>query len=117
MAGSSREAYIEITPPIIFNEDADVQVYASVEDFVRDIEIADLLDPKSHFHDANGRVLEPRVEEGRATLVPTKRVEADSEVLKTYMVGTLRLWGVPDSQIGDKSFSELATLLLKKGSS
>lgn len=114
MLGTSEQSNFEIVPPIILNEDADVQVYPSVEAVIRHVEVTDILNNEYSFHDSTGRVLEAQVHNGKISLVPTSKVEPDSEMLRTYIVGILRLRGVPETGLSKASFNELARLLAEK---
>ena len=114
MSAEREQADLEIVPPIIFNEDADVQAYPSVEAAIRDVEVVDILDEIYEFHDSTGRVLKARVDKGRVSLVPTSRMEADSNTLRGYVIGMLRWNGVVEEGLSTKPFSELARLLLER---
>jgi hypothetical protein len=114
MSAESEQSNFEIVPPIILNEDADVQAYPSLEAVIRQVEVVDILNEEYEFHDSTGRVLEARVHKGKVSLVPTSRVEADSETLRSYIVGLLRLSGMPGEGLSSKPFSELARLLLEE---
>ena len=115
MSSMPHKLSFEIVPPIIFNEGADVVAYPSVEASISGIELVDVLNNLYEFHDSTGRVLEAHVHKKNITLVPTSRVEADSETLRGYMIGILRIRGVPEQGLFDLSFTELARLLLEKG--
>lgn len=114
MSVESEQSNFEIVPPIIFNEDADVQAYPSVEAVIRDVEAVDILSKKSTFHDSTGRVLEAQVHKGKISLEPTSKLEPDSETLRSYMIGMLRLAGMPDEGLSTMSFSELSRLLIER---
>ena len=111
---SSSPYKFEIVPPIVFNEGADVVAYPSVEASISGIELVDILDNRYEFHDSTGRVLEARVDKKKVSLIPTSRVEADSAVLRGYMVQVLRLRGVQDESLSTAPFGDLARLLLEK---
>jgi len=113
MSAESEQSNFEIVPPIIFNEGADVQAYPSVEAVIRDVEVVDILNGEYEFHDSTGRVLEARVHKGKVSLVPTSRVEADSETLRRYIIGMLRMHRVAEEGLSSQHFSELARLLLE----
>jgi hypothetical protein len=115
MSPEFKQSNPEIVPPIIFNEDADVQAYPSVDAVIRDVEVVDILNEAYEFHDATGRVLEARVHKGKVSLIPTSRMEADSETLRGYIIGILRLHGVPEEGLSALRFGDLARLLLEKG--
>jgi hypothetical protein len=110
----SEQLDFEMVPPIILNEDADVVAYPSVEALIRDVELVDVLDQEYEFHDSTGRVLEARVDKKRVSLVPTSRVEADSAVLRGYILQVLRLRGVHEEGLSSAPFGDLARLLLEK---
>ena len=114
MSAEREQSDLEIVPPIIINEDADVQAYPSVEAAIRDVEVVDILDEIYEFHDSTGRVLKARVDKGRVSLVPTSRMEADSNTLRGYVIGMLRWNGVVEEGLSTKPFSELARLLLER---
>jgi len=103
----------QVMPPIILNEDADVVVYASVEALIRDVELVDVLNKEFEYHDSTGRVLEARVYKKKVSLVPTSRVEADSPVLRSYMLQVLRLAGVQVEALSSVPFGDLARILLE----
>lgn len=115
MSAESEQSKFVIVPPIILNEDADVQAYPSVEAVIRQVEVVDILNEEYEFHDSTGRVLEARVHKGRVSLIPTSRMEADSETLRGYMIGILRLRGVQEEGLSTMRFGDLARLLLEKG--
>jgi hypothetical protein len=104
-------ANFEIVPPIILNEDADVQAYPSVEAVILEVEVVDILDNIYAFHDSTGRVLEAKVHKGKISLVPTSVVEPDSETLRANIIQFLCWPGVPDADLANASFSELVRLL------
>jgi hypothetical protein len=104
----------EIAPPIILNEDADVVVYPSVEALIRHVELVDVLNKEYEFHDSTGRVLEARVHKKKVSLVPTSRVEADSPLLRGYMLQVLRMLGAQEERLSSAPFGDLARLLLEK---
>lgn len=110
----SEQLEFEMVPPIILNEDADVIAYPSVEALIRDVELVDVLDDAYQFHDSTGRVLEARVHKKKVSLFPTSRVEANSAVLRGYMVQVLRQRGVQDDGLPRAPFGHLAHLLLEK---
>jgi hypothetical protein len=110
----SAEQSFKIVPPIILNEDADVQAYASVEAVIRQVEVVDILNQEYEFHDSTGRVLEARVHKNKVSLIPTSSVEADSAVLRGYMLQVLRLRGVQKEGLSSAPFRDLARLLLEK---
>src|ERR1017187_1738387 len=106
MSGTPEQSNFEIVPPIILNEDADVQAYPSVEAVIRYVEVTDVLNNEYSFHDSTGRVLEARVHKGKSSLVPTSKVEPDSEMLRSYIVGFLRLRGVLEAGLLNAPRSE-----------
>jgi|SRR5690348_13988546 len=108
------EESFQIVPPIILNEDADVQAYASVEAVIRQVEVIDILNQEYEFHDSTGRVLEARVHKNKISLIPTSRVEADSIVLRGYMLQVLSLGGVRKEGLSSAPFRDLARLLLER---
>ena len=114
MSATSEQSNFEIVPPIIFNEDADVQAYPSVEAVIRHVEVIDILNNEYTFHDSTGRVLVAQVHKGKISLVPTSKVEPDSETLRSYIIGVLRLRGIPETGLSNVPFSELARLLAEK---
>ena len=114
MSTESEQLDFEMVPPIILNEDADVVVYSSVEALIRDVELVDILNKQYEFHDSTGRVLEARVDKKEISLVPTSRVEADSPLLRGYMLQVLRLVGVQEEGLSSAPFSDLARLLAEK---
>jgi hypothetical protein len=114
MSAESEQSNFKIVPPIILNEDADVQAYPSLEAAIRQVEVVDILNEEYEFHDSAGRVLEARVHKGKVSLVPTSRVEADSETLRSYIIGILRMYSVPEEGLSTMPFSELARLLLER---
>jgi hypothetical protein len=114
MSAIPEHSSIEIVPPIIFNEDADVHAYPSVEAVIRDVEVVDILDNVYRFHDSTGRVLEAQVHKGKISLVPTSKIEPDSEPLRSYIIGMLRLHGVPETGLSNAPFTDLARLLAEK---
>ena len=117
MSSEFGQSSLEIVPPIIWNEDADIQAYPSVEAAIGDIEVIDILNEEYEFHDSTGRVLEARLDGKRVSLVPTSTLEANSETLRGYILGMLRLHGVVVEGLSAKPFSELAQLLLEKSTS
>lgn len=110
---SSSPHKFEIVPPVIFNEGADVVAYPSVEASISGIELVDVLDNRYEFHDSTGRVLEARVDKKKVSLVPTSIVEADSAVLRGYMLQVLRLRGLQIESLGSVPFGDLVRLLLE----
>jgi hypothetical protein len=110
----SEQFDFEMVPPIILNEDADVVAYPSVEALIRDVELADILNKEYEFHDSTGRVLEARVQKKKIRLIPTSRVEADSAVLRGYMLQVLRLRGVQQERLSNAPFGDLARFLLEE---
>jgi hypothetical protein len=114
MSAASERPNFEIVPPIILNEDADIQAYPSAEAVIRHVEVIDILNNEYTFHDSTGRVLEARVHKGEISLVPTSKVEPDSETLRNYMLGALRLRGTPETSLSNAPFSQLVRLLAEK---
>ena len=86
----------------------------SVEALIRDVELVDVLNQEYEFHDSTGRVLEAHVDKKKVSLIPTPRVEADSVVLRGYMLQVLRLRGVQEERLSSVPFGDLARLLLEK---
>jgi hypothetical protein len=115
VSSMSNKFDFEIVPPIIFNEGADVVAYPSVEASISGIELVDVLNNLYEFHDSTGRVLEVRVDKKKVNLIPTSRVEADSPVLRGYMLQVLRLRGIEEESLASSPFGDLARLLLEKG--
>ena len=115
MSKEPEQSNFEIVPPVILNEDADVVAYPTVEALIRDVELVDVLNQEYEFHDSTGRVLEARVDEKKVSLIPTSRVEADSAVLRGYLLQVLRLRGVEAEGLASAPFGDLARLLLVKG--
>jgi hypothetical protein len=113
MLMNPQESGLEIVPPIIVNEGADVFAYPSVEAVIRHVEVVDIENGVYEFHDSTGRVLEAKVHRGKLSLVPTSKLESNSETLRGYMIGVLRLQGVLQEDLSTKAFSELARLLLE----
>lgn len=114
MSTESEQSDFGMVPPIILNEDADVVVYPSVEALIRDVELVDVLNKEYEFHDSTGRVLEARVNKKKVSLIPTSRVEADSPMLRGYMLQVLRVLGVQEEGLSSAPFGDLARLLLEK---
>ena len=114
MSAESEQSTFEIVPPIIFNEGADIQAYPSVEAVIRQVELVDILANIYSFHDSTGRVLEARVHKKKILLIPTSRVEADSAVLRGYMLQVLRLRDVQDECLSNAPFGDLARFLLEE---
>lgn len=114
MSKEPEQPDFEMVPPIVLNEDADVVAYPSVEALIRDVELLDVVNQEYEFHDSTGRVLEARVDKKRVSLIPTSRVEADSAVLRGYMLQVLRLRGAEERRLASATFGELARLLLEK---
>jgi hypothetical protein len=115
MSSRPNEFSFEIVPPIIFNEGADVVAYPSVEASISGVELVDVLNNIYEFHDSTGRVLEARVDKNTVSLIPTSTIEADSAVLRGYMLEVLGLRGVGEEGLASAPFGDLARLLLKKG--
>jgi hypothetical protein len=113
MSSELHKFSFEIVPPIIFNDGADVAAYSSVEASLSGIEVVDVLNNLYEFHDSTGRVLEARVDKKKISLIPTSRVEADSPVLRGYMLQMLRLRGVEGESLASAPFGDLARLLLE----
>jgi len=109
-----RQAEFEIVPPIIVDEHGSVEPYASVDSVIRDIEVVDVLNNEYSFYDSTGRVLEARVQKGKVTLVPTSRLEPNSETLRGHIMQVLRLLGVPDEGLPNLPFSDLSRLLFER---
>jgi hypothetical protein len=114
MSTKSAPTNLEIVPPIILNEDADIVAYPSIEALVRDVELVDVLNGQYEFHDSTGRVLEARIDKQKIILTPTSKVEADSAELRGYIAQVLSLRGTVDGRLADASFGDLARLLLEK---
>jgi len=111
MSSSTERSDRDIVPPIIFNEDADVQIYPSVDAATRDVEAVDIVSSRFTFHDSTGRLLKASVHHGRVTLEPTSVIEPDSETLRSNMLQFLRWRGVPETDLSGASFGELVRLL------
>ncbi|GEM_PF-2603547 len=114
MSKEPEQSNFEIVPPIILNEDADVIAYPSVEALIRDVELVDVLNQEYEFHDSTGRVLEARVDKKKVSLIPSSRVEADSAVLRGYMLQVLTLRGVQVESLSSAPFGDLVRLLLER---
>jgi hypothetical protein len=108
------QSHFEIAPPIVVNEHGDVQAFPSVRAVTQYVEVVDILNNEYTFHDSTGRVLAARVHKGKIDLVPTSRVEPDSESIRTDVIGMLRFHGVPEEGLSGLPFSELARLLLEE---
>jgi len=114
MPAEQEQSNFEIVPPIILNEDADVQAYPSVEAVIRHVEVIDISNEEYEFHDSTGRVLEARLRKGKVILVPTAKLEPDSAILRARILRVLALQGVPEGGLSFLSFNELSRLLLEK---
>lgn len=114
MSAISERSNFEIVPPIILDENGDVQVYPSVGAVIRHIEIVDVLNHEYTFHDSTGRVLEAEVHEGKVSLVPTPKLEPESKDLRTDIIGVLRFHGVPEEGLSNLPLGKLAQLLAEK---
>jgi hypothetical protein len=53
----SEQLNLEIVPPVIVDENCDVQAYPSVARAVRAVEAVDVLNKEYAFYDSTGRVL------------------------------------------------------------
>jgi hypothetical protein len=78
MSVISERSNFEIVPPIILDENGDVQAYPSVSAVIRHLEVVDVLNNEYTFHDSTGRVLEAKVHKGKASLVPTPKQKQNS---------------------------------------
>lgn len=104
---------LEIVPPVIVDENGDVQPYPSVESAIRAIEAVDVANNEYAFYDSTGRVLQGHVQKGKVNLVPTSRFEADSPVLRSRILKVLSLLGVTEQSLNNAPFSDLAHLFLR----
>jgi hypothetical protein len=114
MSVISERSSFGIAPPIILDENGDVQLYPSVGAVIRHLEAVDVLNNEYTFHDSTGRVLEAKVHKGKVSLVPTPTLEPESKSLRTNIVGVLRFHGMPEEGLSSLSFGELVQLLAEK---
>ena len=114
MSAQSKEFSLEIVPPVIVDENGDVQPYPSVESAIRAVEAVDVLNKEYGSYDSTGRVLEAHVRKDQVSLVPTSKLEADSAVLRKRILRVLSLLGVAEEGLANTPFSDLARLLLEK---
>jgi len=105
---------MQIIPPIVVDENGDVEVYPSVISAIAAVEPIDVLNNEYAFYDSTGRVLEAQVLKGKVNLVPTAKLESDSPVLRSRIVRVLSLLGVPEARVASVSFADLSRLLLEK---
>lgn len=104
---------LEIVPPVIVDENGDVQPYHSMESAIRAVEAVDVANNEYAFYDSTGRVLEGRVQKGKVSLIPTSRFESDSTSLRERILQVLSLLGVAEQNLKSAPFSDLAYLLLR----
>jgi hypothetical protein len=104
----------EIVPPVIVNEDGDVQAYPSVQSAILDVEAIDVLKDVYTFHDSTGRILKAQVRNGEVSLVSTSVLEPDIDSLRKRILRFLRLSGVSNEGLSNAGLSELSRLLLDK---
>jgi hypothetical protein len=104
---------LEIVPPVIVDENGDVQPYPSVESAIRAVEAVDVANNEYAFYDSTGRVLEGHVQKGKVNLVLTSRFESDSPLLRRRILQVLSLLGVAEQNLNNAPFSDLAHLFLK----
>ena len=114
MSREFEQPCFQVVPPIILDENGDVEAYPSVQAVIRHVEVVDILNGEYTFHDSTGRVLEAQVFKGKVKLVPTPRVEPDSSVLRERIVHVLSLLGVPEEASSGLPFTELSRLLFEK---
>ena len=114
MSVISERSKFEIVPPIILDENGDVQAYPSVRAVIRHLEVVDVLNNEYTFHDSTGRVLEAKVHKGKVSLVPTQRLEPESENLRTDIIRVLRFHGVPEEGLSNLPLGKLVQLLAEK---
>jgi hypothetical protein len=105
---------IEVVPPIVLDENGDVQAFPSVDSVTSYVEALDVLNNEYAFYDSTGRVLEAQVRKGKVSLIPTTKSESDSAVLRDHIVRVLSLLGVSDEAAARLPFTELSRLLLEK---
>jgi hypothetical protein len=111
---STTASFREIVPPIILDENGDVQAFSSIESVTRYVEVVDVLNDEFSFYDSIGRVLKAQVLKGKVHLVPTSVLESDSVALRSRIIRVLSLLGVSEETSARASFSELARLLLER---
>lgn len=114
MRNIESQSSLKVVPPIVLDENGDVQAFATVEAVTRYVEIVDVLKNEYAFYDSTGRMLEPRVDKHKVILVPTLRLEAESPVVRRHVLQVLRSLGVKEDAFSSAPFSELARLLLEK---
>ena len=105
---------IEMVPPIVLDENGDVQIFPSVDAVTSYVEAIDVLNNEYAFYDSTGRVLEAQVRNGKVSLTPTDKSESDSAVLRNHIARVLSLLGVSDETAARLPFTELSRLLLEK---
>jgi hypothetical protein len=110
---SASQSPIKILPPVLFDENGDVQAFSSVEELAGYIEAVDVLNDEYDFYDSTGRVLEARVRKGKVHLTPTARSASGSDVLRRRMIRVLASLGVSEEDVADLSFTEMSHLLLE----
>lgn len=111
---STTESPLEIVPPIVLDENGDVQAFPSVEAVTHYVEAVDVLNNEFAFYDSTGRVLEAHVRKGKVSLIPTPKSDSDSAVLRGHIVRVLSLLGLPDEAVAGLPFTDLSRLLLEK---
>ena len=104
---------LEIVPPVIVDENGDVQPYPSMVSAIRAIEAVDVANNAYAFYDSTGRVLEGHVQKGKVILVPTLRFESHSPVLRSRILKVLSLLGVAEQNLNNVPFRDLAHLFLR----
>ena len=105
---------MDIIPPILVDENGDVQAYSSAASAAAAVEPIDVLNGEYAFYDSTGRVLEALVAKGKVHFNPTLKSSSESQVLRKRLERVLLSLGISVESLANLSLAKLSELLLER---